>query len=64
MSYFNYNSVNKRKIKCSVCGKEFFTTHPKKKTCSIECSSIQEQRTFKQANKDNMRYYSKARKSK
>ena len=61
---YHYGSFKLRKVKCSGCGKIFFTDHPCKKTCSIECSMIQKQRTLKQANKDNNRYYSKVRKVK
>lgn len=64
MSYFSYDNAIKKKIKCSICGKEFLTTHPNKKTCSIECSSIQQQKTFKAANKDTIRYYKLSKKSK
>ena len=59
MGYFSYDNAIKKKIKCGVCGKEFTTTHPLKKTCSIECSMIQKEKTMKQANKDTNRYYGK-----
>ena len=64
MNCFSYDNAVKKKIKCTVCGKEFSTTHPHRKTCSVECSMMQKQRTMKEANKDNNRYYSRVRKSK
>lgn len=57
MSCLDYSIKNKRKTKCPICGKQFFTVHPKKKTCSIECSMILKEKTAKQANEDTKRYY-------
>jgi len=59
MGYFSYDNAIKKKIRCSICKKEFITTHPLKKTCSIECSMILKEKTMKQANKDINRYYGK-----
>ena len=56
MSCLDYTAKAKRKIKCAVCGKAFTTTHPKKKTCSDECSMLLEQRTLKSAARDTARY--------
>lgn len=56
MSCLDYTSKGRRKLKCSVCGKVFITNHPKKKTCSLECSMIQEEKTFKAANKRTVMY--------
>ena len=61
MGYFLYDSAIKKTKKCVICGKQFVTTHPNKKTCSIECSSIQRQKTFKAANKDIARYNRKSK---
>lgn len=56
MSCLDYTAKNKRKVKCSICGKFFITSHPNKKTCSIECSMRQEEKTFKAANKRTIMY--------
>lgn len=50
--------------KCIVCGKEFQTTLPMAKTCSLECSMINKQNYSETLKKNNNRYYSKVRKSK
>ena len=64
MSNYHYGSYKLRKVKCSGCGKIFFTDHPCKKTCSIECSMLQKEVTRKQADKDSKRYYSKVKNKK
>lgn len=56
MGYFLYDNAIKKSKKCVICGKEFVTTHPHKKTCSDGCSILLEQRTMKRASKDIMRY--------
>ena len=63
MSNYHYGSYKLRKVKCSGCGKIFFTDHPCKKTCSIECSMIQKQKTIKQAIRQNKIYTSKSEKN-
>ena len=64
MPNYHYGSYKLRKVKCTGCGKIFFTDHPCKKTCSIECSMIQKEVARKQADKNSKRYYSKVRKVK
>ena len=54
-----YNTTRIRKVKCETCGKYFTTSHPSKKTCSVECSMVLKERTMKQANKDTNRYFGK-----
>ena len=63
MSNYHYGSYKLRKVKCSGCGKIFFTDHPCKKTCSIECSMVQKQKTVKQAIRQNKIYTSKSEKN-
>lgn len=53
-----------RTKKCIVCGKEFQTPLPGKKTCSPECSMINLNSYKKVLNENNKRYYSHSRKSK
>lgn len=59
MDYFAYDNSIKKFKKCVICGKEFMTTHPHKKTCSDGCSIVLEQKTMKRSVKDNARYYRK-----
>lgn len=61
MSCLDYTAKNKRKVKCSICGKLFITSHPNKKTCSIECSMRQQEITFKRSCKDTTRYNRKSK---
>ena len=46
------------------CGKVFYTSHPSKKTCSVECSMDRKKVAAKELNENNKRYYKYARKSK
>lgn len=59
--FYHYGCKKLRAVKCDICGKSFKTDHPTKKTCSVECSSIQQQKTFKEATKDTARYNKKNR---
>lgn len=61
---YHYGSKRLRKVKCSVCGKQFETDHPAKKTCSIECSMAQKQIAAEQLRKNNKRYYRASKKVK
>ena len=59
MGYFLYDSAIKKTKKCVICGKQFVTTHPNKKTCSDGCSIELESKTMKRAAKDTARYNKK-----
>ena len=59
-----YICNRKRKIKCVVCGKEFVTMHPCKKTCSLECSMVRKEVAARQIKENYKRYYAKSRKVK
>ena len=61
MGYFSYDNSIKKTKKCVICGKEFVTTHPHKKTCSDSCSMALEQRTLKRSAKDTARYNRKTK---
>ena len=61
---YNYGTSKLRKVKCSVCGSVFYTDHPTKKTCSLECSMEQKLIAKKDVAKNNKRYYRKVRKVK
>lgn len=52
-----YNTNKQRKVKCSVCGKIFYTSHPCKKTCSLECGLAASQAAKYELKKNNRRYY-------
>lgn len=64
INMFNLNGSKARKKKCVICGKEFVTQLPSKKTCSVECSMQNKQNYQKTLCTNNKRYYSDARKSK
>ena len=63
-SVYNFSTTKKRKVKCVICGKTFITSHPCKKTCSVECSMDQHKIYEEELKKDMKRYYSKNKKSK
>lgn len=56
MGYFSYSNAIRKTKKCVICGQEFITSHPTKKTCSDSCSLQLEQKTFKEANKRTVMY--------
>lgn len=60
----HFGTNKKRKVKCVTCGKTFYTYHPCKKTCSIECSMDRKKVAAKELNENNKRYYKDARKVK
>jgi len=53
----SYDTNNRRKVKCSVCGTVFYTSHPRKKTCSLECGLAASQVAKYELKKNNKRYY-------
>lgn len=61
---FYFGTNNRRKVKCATCGKIFYTSHPSKKTCSIECSMDRKKVASKELNENNKRYYSKVKNKK
>ena len=61
---FYFGTNNRRKVKCATCGKVFYTSHPSKKTCSVECSMDRKKVAAKELNENNKRYYKDANKGK
>ena len=59
-----YNTNKVRKVKCSICGKVFTTTHPSKKTCSVECSCARSRVADYELKMSNRRYYKNSHKGK
>ena len=60
----NGYTMNIRKVKCAVCGKTFKTTHPSKKTCSVECSCARSRVANYELKKNNRIYYKNSHKGK
>jgi len=56
-----YITGKRRKVKCATCGKVFYTTHPSKKTCSLECSCARKIVAYNELKKNN-RIYKKSNK--
>lgn len=48
--------IEPRHIKCIICGKEFTTTNPTKKTCSLECSRENKRKNDRKNRKRDKRY--------
>lgn len=61
---FCFGTNRRRKVKCVTCGKMFETSHPSKKTCSLECSMARKQVAAKELCENNIRYYKYSRKGK
>lgn len=59
-----YNTTRVRKVKCKTCGKYFTTSHPSKKTCSVECSCARSQVAVYELKMNNRRYYKNSHKGK